>query len=158
MPKEEETVSVGEESVEALLGLVRSEHSPWALLKDSSAEDRFLRELAIQNPLMIKDTFFYSYFRSLRVVDKGVSTGCEHWKGRAASGGSGCGEPCLRTLPRQQESPEKLRPASSLADSLHTLQWALLVKTFQGTTLFLFTLKCEERAWRRLANIKPVCF
>ncbi|ERE75990.1 UDP-GlcNAc:betaGal beta-1,3-N-acetylglucosaminyltransferase 4-like protein [Cricetulus griseus] len=73
VPKEEETVSVGEESVEALLGLVRSEHSPWALLKDSSAEDRFLRELAIQNPLMIKDTFFYSYFRSLRVVDKGVS-------------------------------------------------------------------------------------
>ncbi|OBS79109.1 hypothetical protein A6R68_18517 [Neotoma lepida] len=72
VPKEEETVSAGEETVEALLGLVRSNHSPWALLKDSSAEDRFLRELAIQNPRMIKDTFFYSYFRSLRMVDKGV--------------------------------------------------------------------------------------
>ncbi|XP_028621836.1 leucine-rich repeat-containing protein 43 isoform X1 [Grammomys surdaster] len=73
IPKEEETVAPEEETVEALLGLVRSNHSPWAMLKDSSAEDRFLRELAIQNPLMIKDTFFYSYFRSLRVVDKGVS-------------------------------------------------------------------------------------
>nr|XP_004668492.1 leucine-rich repeat-containing protein 43 [Jaculus jaculus] len=73
VPREEETVSAGEETVEALLGLVRSHHSPWALPKGSSAEDSFLRELAIQSPLMIKDTFFYSYFRSLRVVDKGVS-------------------------------------------------------------------------------------
>ncbi|GAB1290162.1 Leucine-rich repeat-containing protein 43 [Apodemus speciosus] len=72
-PKEEETVVPEEETVEALLGLVRSNHSPWAMLKDSSTEDRFLRELAIRNPLMIKDTFFYSYFRSLRVVDKGVT-------------------------------------------------------------------------------------
>ncbi|XP_052024601.1 leucine-rich repeat-containing protein 43 isoform X2 [Apodemus sylvaticus] len=72
-PKDEETVVPEEETVEALLGLVRSNHSPWAMLKDSSVEDRFLRELAIRNPQMIKDTFFYSYFRSLRVVDKGVS-------------------------------------------------------------------------------------
>ncbi|KFO23539.1 Leucine-rich repeat-containing protein 43 [Fukomys damarensis] len=62
-----------EEPVEALLGLVRSPQSPWALPEDSSAEDQFLRELAIQSPLMIRDTFFYSYFRSLRVVDKQVS-------------------------------------------------------------------------------------
>ncbi|XP_046302062.1 leucine-rich repeat-containing protein 43 isoform X3 [Marmota monax] len=72
-PREEETVSPGEETVEALLGLVRSPHSPWALVEDSSAEDHFLRELAIQNPLMLKDTFLYSYFRSLRMVDKQVS-------------------------------------------------------------------------------------
>ncbi|XP_045313600.1 leucine-rich repeat-containing protein 43 isoform X2 [Leopardus geoffroyi] len=71
--RDEEAVGPGEETVEALLGLVRSPHSPWALLEGSSAEDRFLRELAIQNPLMLKDTFFYSYFRSLRVVDKQVS-------------------------------------------------------------------------------------
>ncbi|XP_029778135.1 leucine-rich repeat-containing protein 43 isoform X1 [Suricata suricatta] len=32
-----------------------------------------MKELAIRNPLMLKDTFFYSYFRSLRVVDKQVS-------------------------------------------------------------------------------------
>ncbi|XP_004385090.1 leucine-rich repeat-containing protein 43 [Trichechus manatus latirostris] len=73
VPREEETVSAGEETVEALLGLVRSPHSPWALPSDSSAEDRFLRELAIQNPLMLSDVFFCSYFRSLRVVNKGVS-------------------------------------------------------------------------------------
>ncbi|XP_069353601.1 leucine-rich repeat-containing protein 43 [Eulemur rufifrons] len=73
VPREEDTVSPGEETEEALLGLVRSHHSPWALLTDSSDEDRFLRELAIQNPLVLKDTFFYSYFRSLRVVDKKVS-------------------------------------------------------------------------------------
>uniref|UniRef100_G3TH14 Leucine rich repeat containing 43 n=1 Tax=Loxodonta africana TaxID=9785 RepID=G3TH14_LOXAF len=73
VPREEETVSAGEETVEALLGLVRSPHSPWALPRDSSEEDCFLRELAIQNPLMIKDAFFYSYFRSLRLVNKGVS-------------------------------------------------------------------------------------
>ncbi|XP_048641508.1 leucine-rich repeat-containing protein 43 isoform X3 [Marmota marmota marmota] len=72
-PREEETVSPGEETVEALLGLVRSPHSPWVLVEDSSAEDHFLRELAIQNPLMLKDTFLYSYFRSLRMVDKQVS-------------------------------------------------------------------------------------
>lgn len=61
--------------MEALLDLVRSPHSPWALLEGSNAEDRFLRELAIQNPLVLKDTFFYSYFRSLRVVDKQVRAG-----------------------------------------------------------------------------------
>uniref|UniRef100_A0A7N5KGN2 Leucine rich repeat containing 43 n=1 Tax=Ailuropoda melanoleuca TaxID=9646 RepID=A0A7N5KGN2_AILME len=73
VPREEEAVNPGEETVEALLDLVRSPHSPWALLEGSNAEDRFLRELAIQNPLVLKDTFFYSYFRSLRVVDKQVS-------------------------------------------------------------------------------------
>lgn len=59
--------------MEDLLGLVCSPHSPWALLEGSSAEDRFLRQLAIQNPRMLKVTFFYSYFRSLQVVDKQVS-------------------------------------------------------------------------------------
>uniref|UniRef100_A0A286XJN9 Leucine rich repeat containing 43 n=1 Tax=Cavia porcellus TaxID=10141 RepID=A0A286XJN9_CAVPO len=73
VPGEEEALGPEEEPVEALLGLVRSPQSPWALSEDSSAEDRFLRELAIQSPMMIRDTFFYSYFRSLRVVDKQVT-------------------------------------------------------------------------------------
>ncbi|XP_057381919.1 leucine-rich repeat-containing protein 43 [Balaenoptera acutorostrata] len=73
IPREEDAVGPGEETVDALLGLVCSPHSPWALLEGSSAEDRFLRELAVQNPLMLKDSFFYTYFRSLRVVDKQVS-------------------------------------------------------------------------------------
>uniref|UniRef100_A0A8C0DAQ4 Leucine rich repeat containing 43 n=1 Tax=Balaenoptera musculus TaxID=9771 RepID=A0A8C0DAQ4_BALMU len=73
IPREEDAVGPGEETVDALLGLVCCPHSPWALLEGSSAEDRFLRELAVQNPLMLKDSFFYTYFRSLRVVDKQVS-------------------------------------------------------------------------------------
>ncbi|KAM5199566.1 leucine-rich repeat-containing protein 43 isoform 2-T3 [Hipposideros larvatus] len=73
IPKEEATGSPGEEPMEELLDLVCSPHSPWAPLEGSSAEDRFLRQLAIQNPRMLKDTFFYSYFRSLQVVDKQVS-------------------------------------------------------------------------------------
>ncbi|XP_037673144.1 leucine-rich repeat-containing protein 43 [Choloepus didactylus] len=73
IPREEEAVGAGEETEEALLGLVRSPHSPWARLEELSKEDCFLRELAIQNPLMLNDSFFYSYFRSLRVVDKEVS-------------------------------------------------------------------------------------
>lgn len=63
----------GEETVQDLLDLVCSPHSPWALPEGSSAEDRFLKELAVQNPLMLKDTFLYSYFRSLRVVGRQVS-------------------------------------------------------------------------------------
>lgn len=61
--------------MEDLQGLVSSPHSPWALLEGSSAEDRFLRQLAIQNPLLLRDAFFYSYFRSLRVVGEQVSAG-----------------------------------------------------------------------------------
>ncbi|XP_048196671.1 leucine-rich repeat-containing protein 43 [Perognathus longimembris pacificus] len=76
VPTEEEAVSPEEETVETLLGLVRSPQSPWAhgaQLGYSSVEDRFLREMAIHSPLKLKDTFFYSYFRSLRVVDKQIS-------------------------------------------------------------------------------------
>ncbi|KAM4827012.1 leucine-rich repeat-containing protein 43 [Thomomys bottae] len=76
VPAEEEAGSAEEEPVEALLGLVRSPHSPWAhgaQLGYASAEDRFLRELAIRSPLRLRDSFFHSYFRSLRVVDKQVS-------------------------------------------------------------------------------------
>uniref|UniRef100_A0A8C7EUA3 Leucine rich repeat containing 43 n=1 Tax=Neovison vison TaxID=452646 RepID=A0A8C7EUA3_NEOVI len=73
VPRDEEARNPGEETVEALLGLVQSPNSPWALPEGSSAEDHFLKELAIRNPLVLKDTFFYSYFKSLRVVDKQVS-------------------------------------------------------------------------------------
>lgn len=56
--------------MDALLGLACSPSSPWALPEGASAEDRFLKELAIRKPWQIKDSFFYSYFTSLRVVDK----------------------------------------------------------------------------------------
>ncbi|XP_004595453.2 leucine-rich repeat-containing protein 43 [Ochotona princeps] len=73
VPGEAETASPEGETVEALLDLVRSPHSPWALPGDSSTEDRFLRELAIRDPLLLNDSFFCSYFRTLRVVDKEVT-------------------------------------------------------------------------------------
>ncbi|XP_007665076.2 leucine-rich repeat-containing protein 43 isoform X1 [Ornithorhynchus anatinus] len=70
--KEEENLDPGEESLEALVELAHSPHSPWVLPEDSSAEDHYLRELAIRNPHVLRDTFFFSYFKCLRVVDKGV--------------------------------------------------------------------------------------
>ncbi|XP_038619500.1 leucine-rich repeat-containing protein 43 [Tachyglossus aculeatus] len=70
--KEEENRDPGEESLEALVELVHSPHSPWVLPEDSSAEDHYLRELAIRNPHVLRDSFFFSYFKCLRVVDKGV--------------------------------------------------------------------------------------
>ncbi|XP_023600807.1 leucine-rich repeat-containing protein 43 [Myotis lucifugus] len=73
VPREEEAGGPEEETVEDLLGLVCSPQSPWALLEGSSAEDLFLRQLAIRNPHMLQEDFLYSYFRSLQVVDKEVS-------------------------------------------------------------------------------------
>ncbi|ELK26323.1 Leucine-rich repeat-containing protein 43 [Myotis davidii] len=73
VPREEEAGGPSEETVEDLLDLVCSPQSPWALLEGSSAEDLFLRQLAIRKPQMLKEDFLYSYFRSLQVVDKEVS-------------------------------------------------------------------------------------
>lgn len=56
--------------MDALLGLACSALSPWALPEGASAEDRFLKELAVRRPRKIKDSFFYAHFTSLRVVDK----------------------------------------------------------------------------------------
>ncbi|XP_043833194.1 leucine-rich repeat-containing protein 43 [Dromiciops gliroides] len=73
IPKMPENVPPEEETVESLLRLVQSKKSPWAQHKDSTMEDQYLRELAIQNPLLIGDAFLFSYFTSLRVVNKGVT-------------------------------------------------------------------------------------
>ncbi|XP_012586298.1 PREDICTED: leucine-rich repeat-containing protein 43 [Condylura cristata] len=68
----EAALSPQEEPVGALLDLLRSPQSPWALEEGAHAEDGFLRELAVRRPLAIGEAFFYTYFRSLRVVDKEV--------------------------------------------------------------------------------------
>nr|XP_020825777.1 leucine-rich repeat-containing protein 43 [Phascolarctos cinereus] len=73
IPKMPDNVSPKEEDVESLLRLVQSPESPWAQHKDSTVEDQYLRELAIQNPLIIDNAFLLSYFTSLRVVNKGVT-------------------------------------------------------------------------------------
>ncbi|XP_073168989.1 leucine-rich repeat-containing protein 43 isoform X4 [Lepidochelys kempii] len=63
----------GEESLETLLEFVSSQDSPWALPPDCSPEDQHLRELAVQSPQLIRDNFIFLFFRSLRIVDKGVN-------------------------------------------------------------------------------------
>ncbi|KAM9095542.1 leucine-rich repeat-containing protein 43 [Sarcophilus harrisii] len=73
IPKMPDDVPPEEETVSALLRLVQSRKSPWTHPKDATMEDQYLRELAIHNPLIIEDDFLFSYFTSLRVVDKGVT-------------------------------------------------------------------------------------
>ncbi|XP_048677659.1 leucine-rich repeat-containing protein 43 isoform X2 [Caretta caretta] len=63
----------GEESLETLMEFVSSQDSPWALPPDCSPEDQHLRELAVQSPQLIRDNFIFLFFRSLRIVDKGVN-------------------------------------------------------------------------------------
>uniref|UniRef100_A0A670JVX1 Leucine rich repeat containing 43 n=1 Tax=Podarcis muralis TaxID=64176 RepID=A0A670JVX1_PODMU len=61
-----------EESVESLTDYLRSLGSPWALPADCSPEDQQLRELAVQAPRDIQDSLIFSYFKSLRIVNKNV--------------------------------------------------------------------------------------
>ncbi|NWR90026.1 LRC43 protein, partial [Furnarius figulus] len=61
-----------EETPEALLELLRDQHSPWALPPDCSAQDRLLREVAVLAPELIHGTKVYQLLKSLRMVDKGV--------------------------------------------------------------------------------------
>nr|XP_034954631.1 leucine-rich repeat-containing protein 43 [Zootoca vivipara] len=62
-----------EESVESLTDYLRSLGSPWALPADCSPEDQQLRELAVQSPRDIQDSLIFSYFKSLRIVNKNVT-------------------------------------------------------------------------------------
>lgn len=62
-----------EETVEALTEFLRSPGCPWALPADCSPEDQQLRELAVRSPQLIQDSFIFLYFKSLRIVNKGVS-------------------------------------------------------------------------------------
>nr|XP_056715075.1 leucine-rich repeat-containing protein 43 [Euleptes europaea] len=61
-----------EETAEMLIDFLRSPGSPWALPPDCSPEDQQLRELTVWTPQVIQDTFIFSYFKSLRIVNKGV--------------------------------------------------------------------------------------
>uniref|UniRef100_A0A8C0H6U6 Leucine rich repeat containing 43 n=1 Tax=Chelonoidis abingdonii TaxID=106734 RepID=A0A8C0H6U6_CHEAB len=62
-----------EESLETLMEFVSSQGSLWALPPDCSPEDQHLRKLAVQSPQLIRDNFIFFFFRSLRIVDKGVN-------------------------------------------------------------------------------------
>ncbi|XP_042297814.1 LOW QUALITY PROTEIN: leucine-rich repeat-containing protein 43 [Sceloporus undulatus] len=62
-----------EETAETLTEFLRSPGSLWVLPPKCNAADQQLRELAVQFPQIIQDSFIFSYFRSLRIVNKKVT-------------------------------------------------------------------------------------
>ncbi|XP_032085229.1 leucine-rich repeat-containing protein 43 [Thamnophis elegans] len=65
--------SPNEETVEALTDFLRCPDSPWALPPDCSPPEQQLRELAVLHPQIVRSSFVCCYFRSLRIVNKGVT-------------------------------------------------------------------------------------
>ncbi|NXE38574.1 LRC43 protein, partial [Ptilorrhoa leucosticta] len=68
----EEAVPPGEETPEALLELLRDQHSPWALPPDCSPQDRLLWEVAVLAPDLLRGSRVFQVVKSLRILDKGV--------------------------------------------------------------------------------------
>ncbi|NXB90979.1 LRC43 protein, partial [Vidua chalybeata] len=68
----EEAVPAGEETPEALLELLRDQHSPWALPPDCSPQERLLREVAVLAPELLHGSRVFRVVKSLRILDKGV--------------------------------------------------------------------------------------
>ncbi|KAG8456080.1 hypothetical protein GDO86_002034 [Hymenochirus boettgeri] len=62
------------DSVDTLQDLLTYSKSPWALGHNWNCESQNLRQLAVKCPESITQQFIYSYFTSLRVVDKEVTT------------------------------------------------------------------------------------
>uniref|UniRef100_A0A8V5H2H7 Uncharacterized protein n=1 Tax=Melopsittacus undulatus TaxID=13146 RepID=A0A8V5H2H7_MELUD len=71
--RQEEDVPLGEESPEALIELLKDQHSPWALPPGCSPQDQLLREVAVLEPELVHGSNVFQVLRSLRIVDKGVS-------------------------------------------------------------------------------------
>uniref|UniRef100_A0A8C0U380 Leucine rich repeat containing 43 n=1 Tax=Cyanistes caeruleus TaxID=156563 RepID=A0A8C0U380_CYACU len=69
----EEAVPPGEETPETLLELLRDQHSPWALPPDCSPQDQLRREVAVLAPELLRGSRVFQIFKSLRILDKGVS-------------------------------------------------------------------------------------
>ncbi|XP_012983519.2 leucine-rich repeat-containing protein 43 [Melopsittacus undulatus] len=70
--RQEEDVPLGEESPEALIELLKDQHSPWALPPGCSPQDQLLREVAVLEPELVHGSNVFQVLRSLRIVDKGV--------------------------------------------------------------------------------------
>ncbi|KAM4649441.1 leucine-rich repeat-containing protein 43 [Amazona ochrocephala] len=70
--RQEEDVPLGEESPEALMELLKDQHSPWALPPGCSPQDQLLREMAVLEPKLVRGSSIFQVLRSLRIVDKGV--------------------------------------------------------------------------------------
>ncbi|KAM3611060.1 uncharacterized protein V6R79_012922 [Siganus canaliculatus] len=61
------------EEADALLDLLRCPHSPWTSDESWSPQAPALRRLAVLAPKRLRANFIYSYFVTLRIVDKSVS-------------------------------------------------------------------------------------
>ena len=61
------------ERTESLQELVTSKFSPWHLDYSWSDEAKELREIAVKSPWLIDNQFVLNHFRTLKIVDKGVS-------------------------------------------------------------------------------------
>uniref|UniRef100_A0A3Q1F1E7 Leucine rich repeat containing 43 n=1 Tax=Acanthochromis polyacanthus TaxID=80966 RepID=A0A3Q1F1E7_9TELE len=61
------------ESTHSLLDLLSCHHSPWRYDDSWSPQASALRKLAVLTPQHLHTNFIYSYFTTLRIVDKGVS-------------------------------------------------------------------------------------
>ncbi|XP_035809736.2 leucine-rich repeat-containing protein 43 isoform X2 [Amphiprion ocellaris] len=61
------------ESTDSLLDLLSCHHSPWRYDDSWSPQASALRKLAVLSPQHLHTNFIYSYFTTLRIVDKGVS-------------------------------------------------------------------------------------
>uniref|UniRef100_A0A672UD73 Leucine rich repeat containing 43 n=1 Tax=Strigops habroptila TaxID=2489341 RepID=A0A672UD73_STRHB len=70
---QEEDMPPSEESPEALIELLKDQHSPWALPPGCSPQDQHLREMAVLEPKLIRGSNVFRVLKSLRIVDKGVS-------------------------------------------------------------------------------------
>lgn len=91
----------GEETPEALLELLRDQHSPWALPPDCSPQDRLLREVAALAPELLQGSRIFQAVKSLRILDKEVSAAAGARKAGGQETMSSCWEgkhPGKRTL------------------------------------------------------------
>lgn len=71
-PKDNEEAAETEDTG-ALLDLLSCPHSPWMYDESWSPQAPALRQLAVLAPERLHAAFIYSYFTTLRIVDKGVS-------------------------------------------------------------------------------------
>lgn len=71
--REDGTGRAEAEETRALLDLLRCPHSPWHQDHTWSPQAASLRELAVQAPQRLHANFVYTFFTTLRVLEKGVS-------------------------------------------------------------------------------------
>ncbi len=62
------------EKTEALSELVSSKRSPWNLDYSWSREAGDLRRIAVRSPWLVDENFILSHFKTLRIVNKEVSS------------------------------------------------------------------------------------